>query len=327
MSTVMSGFSEYANYDTSALTTGADNVSTKIGDFASGKINDIFTSATALNYFTKLADRSQYPGCTDSSFALDSLVPSTDSQSTSFVACSKTNIVTCGSGDYFNTIANGCIDLTSCFPNYANSANVKAHFLLRYPDPTCTSIADDMATVFDNWDLKRRDASTGISAVESKYNTDVKGEVNTNLIPEIGTLKTKCSDAISHIESTADKLTNPSYGLIAGLNCRVIGEDLVIAKNTVCVSFFNSMYFLLLTVGITSFAFLFGICCVTCTGVRHYKQEQTKIKIGTNYDGGAGNFYEQTAMNLNQNGNSGVGYPGGGYSSAGGYPQGKNHYP
>lgn len=55
------------------------------------------------------------------------------------------------------------------------------------------------------------------------------------------------------------------------------------AKDTVCVSLFNSLYFLFVTVGITSFAFLFGICCITCTGVRHYKQDQTRQKIGGDY--------------------------------------------
>lgn len=109
-------------------------------------------------------------------------------------------------------------------------------------------------------------------------------------------MKTSANSALTSVTSFADSLTNPTYGLVAGLNCKVLGEDIIIAKNTVCVSLFNSIFFLLVTVGTTSFAFLFGICCITCAGVRHFKQDQTKQRIGDVGD----KTYDQTAVQLNQ---------------------------
>lgn len=111
-------------------------------------------------------------------------------------------------------------------------------------------------------------------------------------------MKTNAQTALDAITATADSLTNPTYGLVAGLNCKVLGEDIIIAKNTVCVSLFNSIFFLLVTVGTTSFAFLFGMCCITCSGVRHYKQDQTKQKIGD--FGDKTNSYDHTEVQLNQ---------------------------
>lgn len=200
MSTIMSGFTSYANFDTSAITTGASNVSTQIGYFADGKINDIFTTASALSYFANLANGSYYSSCADANFLADSLVPSTDSQSTSYVACSKSSLVTCTqSSDTFLSLANGCIDLTSCFPNYDynSGGTIATDFSNRYP--ACPTIGTDIYSVYTNWDKKRRDTSTGITAVKNKYDTDVKDEINNNLITSIDDLKNNCTSAVSAV--------------------------------------------------------------------------------------------------------------------------------
>lgn len=218
----MGGFSQYSNYDTSAISTGATTIGTTINDFTTGKINDIFDTTLALSYFANLANGSYYSTCTDPNFLADSIVPSTDSQSTSYVACSKTTIRTCGSGDTFASLANGCIDLTSCYPNYDSTpANIITDFSTRYPG--CPTIGTDLSNVYYNWDKKRRDTTTGIKAVKNKYDTNVQDEVDNNLIPSINTLKTNTANVITTVQGVANSLTNPKYGLTAGLNCRVIG--------------------------------------------------------------------------------------------------------
>lgn len=68
------------------------------------------------------------------------------------------------------------------------------------------------------------------------------------------------------------EITDQTYGLFPGLNCRTIGEDLVLLKNTACVNIFNALYISLVTVGISSFALLLAMCCMVCAGVRQYKQ-------------------------------------------------------
>lgn len=84
---------------------------------------------------------------------------------------------------------------------------------------------------------------------------------------------------------------------MAGLNCRVLGEDIVNAKNTICVSLFNSIFFLLVTIGTTSFALLFALCCIVCTGVRHHNHDLVKARVLASNNTGNGS-YDQTFVHL-----------------------------
>ena len=42
--------------------------------------------------------------------------------------------------------------------------------------------------------------------------------------------------------TTINTLTDPQYGVLAGLNCKIFGEDLVRFKNVICGGFYNNMY-------------------------------------------------------------------------------------
>ena len=55
------------------------------------------------------------------------------------------------------------------------------------------------------------------------------------------------------------------------MNCRLMGEDVVRMSNSICVSMFNALFFTFVTTGLISFALLFSLCCIVCTGVQHYK--------------------------------------------------------
>lgn len=80
--------------------------------------------------------------------------------------------------------------------------------------------------------------------------------------------------------SSISSLTNPKYGLLAGLNCKVFGEDFQALENVICGTFYKNIYLLRLTVGIASYGILFAMCCIVCTGVRHFKHSERKGKIG-----------------------------------------------
>jgi hypothetical protein len=118
MTSVMTGFLDYASFDTTPLTNADAEVYAEILRWYNGEKNDLVNDATSLAYLRSVADGS-VGGCTDAAFAADSLVPSTNSNSTTFIPCAKSNIVKCtAAADRFNTLPAGCIDLTSCFPNY-----------------------------------------------------------------------------------------------------------------------------------------------------------------------------------------------------------------
>lgn len=186
--------------------------------------------------------------------------------------------------------------MTSCFANYPSGAggqtSVITDITARYP--TCATFAGNIGDLFLNWDNKRRDTGTGIGKIQADYNANISPDM-VSLKTEMDTVKTNFDSAFDNLNNTIEEVVNPDYGLMAGLKCRVLGDDIITAKNTVCVSLFNSIFFLLVTMGTTSFALLFGLCCIVCTGVRHYKQDLIKARVlAVNTDP-----YEQTFVHLN----------------------------
>lgn len=108
-------------------------------------------------------------------------------------------------------------------------------------------------------------------------------------------LKSQFTTIKNDLTNSMKTVVDPDYGLFAGLNCKVIGEDVINAKDTICVSLFNSFFFLFVTVGTTSFAFLFALCCIVCTGVRNFKQDTFKVKILAD---SVPDTYDQTFVHL-----------------------------
>lgn len=80
------------------------------------------------------------------------------------------------------------------------------------------------------------------------------------------------------LQGAVDTVTDPNYGIIAGLNCAILGEDLFLVVNSMCVHGFKLSFFIRLAFGIAGFGVLFTVCCASCTGVRHYKQSVINSK-------------------------------------------------
>lgn len=60
--------------------------------------------------------------------------------------------------------------------------------------------------------------------------------------------------------------------MIAGLNCLLLGEDIKLIINTTCATSFRTIFFLRFALGIAAFGILFAMCCISCSGMRAYKQ-------------------------------------------------------
>jgi len=76
-------------------------------------------------------------------------------------------------------------------------------------------------------------------------------------------------------------LVDPKYGVIGGLNCKLFGEDFQTMIDTLCVNTFNSFYAHRLALGIGSWGLLFSLCCIVCSGVRHFKHGE-RMKTNDN---------------------------------------------
>lgn len=62
-------------------------------------------------------------------------------------------------------------------------------------------------------------------------------------------------------------------GMVVGVNCLIMGEDLNLVIGTACGKLFTLFYYLRIAVGMIAFGMLFSMCCGTCAGVRAYKDQ------------------------------------------------------
>lgn len=76
----------------------------------------------------------------------------------------------------------------------------------------------------------------------------------------------------TNLQTISASVLTPTTGVIDGIDCRLLYQDLVNVKDSLCISSFNSAFFTLVTVGIMSFSLLFALCCIVCVSVRHHQQ-------------------------------------------------------
>lgn len=79
---------------------------------------------------------------------------------------------------------------------------------------------------------------------------------------------------LNDLLSEFSTITDPKFGLIAGFNCRVLGEDVVLLVNTFCDNVLVTTYFLQITFGVVGYLILFISCCSVCLGVRHLRKQE-----------------------------------------------------
>lgn len=77
---------------------------------------------------------------------------------------------------------------------------------------------------------------------------------------------------MNDLGNTISSITDTQYGLLAGFNCLIFGEDLNLFINTFCSYFSNTIFYLRVAAGMSGITIMFAMCCTVCTGVRHYKQ-------------------------------------------------------
>lgn len=76
------------------------------------------------------------------------------------------------------------------------------------------------------------------------------------------------TSTLSSLQSTYSSILDPKYGLLAGLNCRVLGEDVKIVIQVACNNLFVNSYLLRIMFIITSFSIVLIMMLAVCAGVR-----------------------------------------------------------
>ena len=157
-------------------------------------------------------------------FASDSWIPTAQSSAAISCKAASGNIATttqCGASADFNAGSNncfGCMDSQDIMSTYASAATFSANIQTRYPGAGCVQFINQLTNTFNNYyniknvkynPLKTR--STTAATAINVYKTS---------ITNVGTA---FDSVISSFETTADSIFDPTYGIIAGLNCAIVG--------------------------------------------------------------------------------------------------------
>jgi hypothetical protein len=186
-----------------------------------------------------------------------------------------------------NNVCYGCLDTTriliNIFINPTSPAGTPVNdFSIRYLNPvsgTCLTWVQDMTNLWNNYYhvkyVQYNPVLVRVSTVNNSYLVSSVGYHD--MLSKVGN---NISNVINNLESILSSVFDPKYGMISGLNCLVLGEDIDVISDTVCISLFNIIFFLRIICGIIGFGVLFFMCFSVCSGMRAYRQSMVINNMG-----------------------------------------------
>lgn len=202
------------------------STSSYITNYQTGVQNDISDSASST-ILTKISNASAYSACTTTSFATDSWIPS-NSQNPIYQGCmiangGNANSSNCSGANFAGATGGckGCMDTISILntATYTTKASVLTALGNRYTAAGCSTFNNELANVWGNYYQIK---SNAFSPVVTRANTATTS-INSFVSNITGTLNTTFSNAVTTLNNAAQSVTDGKYGLVAGLNCRLIG--------------------------------------------------------------------------------------------------------
>lgn len=237
-------------------------------------------------------------GC-NAQLSSDSWIPSNNQDTTksTYIACvggfsdvgDKTTCTSTLTNNGGNTCA-GCMDSTllmDYYPNVGDSATLTTDLNSRYLSGGSCAFNTQLHNIWTHYYQKKNSklgpgdtaGTTTVLARAEQSVLDINGTGAGTVITAINTIHDQLYNVQSSISSIST-ITDPDYGMLAGLNCKVFGEDFQRFQKVICGKFYNNLYNLRLTIGISAFGILFSLCCIVCTGVRHFKHMERLNKVG-----------------------------------------------
>jgi len=213
----------YTN-DINAATSG---VQTEIDDYVSGKTPDI-TDSSSINILKTASQPSNFNGTCLADLMKDSWVYS--NLNTSFISCkiSSGNVVDSGDCAAQANIqaaptgtCQGCMDSHVIFKDiYLGSSRfvVQSDLVSRYSGCASTNFPAYMGGIWESYYqvklISLTDIQTRTSSAISALN---------QVVTDLTSINTLFNTVITNLNTTASGITDPEFGLVAGLNCVLIG--------------------------------------------------------------------------------------------------------
>lgn len=201
--------------------------------------NDILSDPGSKNWQYTLANGWTPTSCiNDVKFQQDSIVPSTEINSLALIPCGgNTKVVHCSS---FATCPAGCLDLIKIMTAAASGTAIQNDIITRYPTAQCaTDLSTQILANYNNWHLKRMDPSTGVPSVTANWQTTKTSIINT--LNGLSDASDSIGKSIAAWPDNIPAILNQTNGLIAGMSCVSLAEDLKLLKNNFCVYSANNV--------------------------------------------------------------------------------------
>jgi len=228
------------NYNASGYITNLTNSVNKIYDtidkVANGKIPDL--DNTNFNILDRVANPANFPLCTDPQFPLDSWIPAIGQDiNYSTISCRATSgltgvaVTTCTANFPISGTCKGCMDSTNLFNAY--SGGIGAKMLSRYNSVAgCAGFSTEMDNIWNNYyspKITTMGAGTAVSgigvlgrALDAK-NLIINNANSGGVFFGINAVNTLFTTARTALNTASAALTDPTYGMLAGLNCKLFG--------------------------------------------------------------------------------------------------------
>lgn len=231
-------------------------------------------------------------GC-NANLAGDSWVPSNGQlpQSSHIINCTVSSgntgtATTCSSG-LTSTAGgcSGCMDSSETLFRYMNTANsIPGDLATRYGS-SCT-FNTRLNNVWNNYyKLKTTALGPTISGTASTSGVYPRGKT---VESDITTLNSTVDPGLTNLFANVNtnlaginNLLDPTFGVIAGFNCTVLGEDALRIRGTACGNTIDHMYLTRLATGIVSYLLFAALCCIVCFGNRHARMMDDEDQNGT----------------------------------------------
>jgi hypothetical protein len=274
---------------TNDLTTATSGIQTIIDKFQNGQVPDI-TDSASVGFLNTASQPTNFNGTCLSDIMKDSWVYT--NLNLSYISCKVSGGHTVISGDCAaranvqaapTANCQGCVDSHVIFNDIYDGlarGNLASDLGTRYTACTSSNFPQYMGNIWDNYYFVKIPIMKGIQTRTTTALASI-----TTVIGDLTNINTLFNNVITNLGTTISGVTDPTYGLVAGLNCVLIGEDIKLFVSTLCVSNFNTFYLTRLIMGISSFGILFALCCIVCSGVRHFKHSERKDKIAPSFGG------------------------------------------
>ena len=151
------------------------------------------------------------------------------------------------------------MDTYDILKDEADRATVLDNLNARYSDDTnCVGFTTELSNIWNNFYREKESVLEPVHTRASDVETNVlsiKADIDNDLTPAF-------EDALNTLQDSFGTILDSKTGLIAGLNCRVLGEDVKLVVDIFCNKIFMYSFILRILFSASSFAILssvFGI--------------------------------------------------------------------